>query len=264
MYGAGCDFPVCNSVNPGLEYMLAAVPRSGSTHLAVELWRPGLMGAPMEYANPHFRDIMRQRFNQTENLLAYWHEVKRHRTSPNGVFGFKMFITNYINEARESPEFLAQIAPAKVIFLTRSDLVAQAVSYSKAIRSCAWFDGVDQKCKAEYDPAHILYCLEMLKYQVAFWRELFTSTGTVVHHVTYEALAANRERVVRGCAEFLDVQLDPRLTTNLPRMRQQRNAESVEWQDRFRNEDRQALLETLERRNMGGAEERRSNSDVAC
>jgi hypothetical protein len=35
-------------------YMVATIPRTGSTYLCHRLWRTGCMGVPLEYLNPVF------------------------------------------------------------------------------------------------------------------------------------------------------------------------------------------------------------------
>lgn len=241
LYGEIHDFVESGAAPPRVEYMLAALPRSGSTYLSVELWRTGLLGSPMEYPNRPFHDFLRRRLNVGESIVAYWDAVKRVRTSPNGVFGFKMFVADYVNFSRWYPDILPRIAPAKVVFVTRSDLLDQAVSYSKAIMSGEWLDGARRFRRATYDPQHIRCCIEMLKYQIEFWNDIFALTETAVHNVVYEDLLMNRDGVVRGVAEFLGVELSPGAVIDLPLMHIQRNAESAEWVDRYRNEDINAL-----------------------
>jgi LPS sulfotransferase NodH len=243
LYGAGYDFSTYTSA-PRIEYMLAAIPRSGSTHLATELWRTGVMGAPLEYPNPPFANILRSRLRLDDvGFVTYWQTLKHCRTSPNGVFGYKAFMSDYLNWSQLYQDMLPLITPDKVIFLTRSNLVEQAVSYSKAIRSNAWFEGMSECTHPDYDGTHIRRCLITLQYQVDFWRELFDLTGTSVHHVTYEALLNEPRIVVEGIADFLGVVLSPTVTVDLPYMRIQRDAESAAWVERFEStEDVAALL----------------------
>lgn len=235
LYAREYDFCVWRG-KPSVEYMLAAIPRSGSTHLAIELWRTGMMGAPLEYPNPPFRDAIRKRLGVRNAIVPYWRALKRVRTSSNGVFGFKMFIGNYMHYSREDPKLLREIAPPKAVFLTRSNLVAQAVSYSKAMRSGAWFHGVRERGKPVYDADRIRECILRIQYQIDFWNEVFALTGATVHHVTYEALVDDRDAVMQDVAEFLGVKLDPKAVIDLPRMRVQRNAESAAWVERFQQE----------------------------
>ena len=49
-YEAKFDFPA-RAAAPERPYLLATVPRSGSTYLSHVLWRTGCLGAPLEYLN---------------------------------------------------------------------------------------------------------------------------------------------------------------------------------------------------------------------
>ena len=236
LYGAGYDFPSFDG-RRSTSYMLAAIPRSGSTHLAVELWKTGVMGAPIEYPNAPFMDTMRKRLDTGEDYVSYWNAVKRVRSSRNGVFGFKMFVSDYVRSGNQHPELLPEITPDRVVFLTRSNLVEQAVSYSKAIRSGAWFHGVRMREKPAYDVEDIRLCVAALQYQIDFWNELFALTETAVHSVTYESLLADPVDVVKGVANFLGVELDPAATVDLPCIRTQRDAESAEWVRRYEEDN---------------------------
>lgn len=232
------DFPRFDK-QPFLEYMLAALPRSGSTFLCREMWRTGLMGAPMEYLNPLFASVIAHRLVIDDidiEILTYWSAVKRLRTSPNGVFGYKMFISFYLEFGRKHSELLSHLMPDKVIFLTRSSLVDQAVSYSRAIRSESWFHDVPERVHPGYDADHIRQCVDSLHYQLDFWRELFDLTGTAAHHVTYEKLLDDPRGVLEGIANFLGVKIDPKAAIALPCTLIQRNAESADWVRRFKNE----------------------------
>src|SRR5438445_9241334 len=74
---------------PDIPYMLASLPRSGSTWFSHLLWRTGCLGAPLEYLNfeaagPYYfaassPDVQRQ----------LWECLAHRRTSANGVFGVK-------------------------------------------------------------------------------------------------------------------------------------------------------------------------------
>lgn len=240
LYDDEFDFPSFDA-QPSLEYMLAALPRSGSTFLATEMWRTGVMGAPMEYLNPLFGGTIARRLmikDINSEIIAYWSGVRSLRTSPNGVFGHKMFISFYLELCKKCPDLFHHLAPDKVVFLTRSNLVEQAVSYSRAIRSDSWFYGVREPARPGYDEDHVLQCVESLQYQLNFWQKLFELTDTTVHHVIYEDLLDDPRGVLKGIADFLGVEICRKAAITLPRMHVQRDAESAEWVKRFAGRDR--------------------------
>ncbi|MGH8279586.1 MAG: Stf0 family sulfotransferase [Gammaproteobacteria bacterium] len=217
--------------------MLATLPRSGSTFFATELWRTGLLGAPMEYLNPSFVKLLMQRpdFQETD-VAGYWSWVKQRRTSRNGVFGYKMFFANYTKITSIVPEWLPHIAPLKVVFLTRSNVLEQAVSYSKAIGGNAWFASVKPKKPYEYDAKHISKCIESIQLQLDFWSELFAMTHTDVCRVYYEDLLVDLDASIERVAEFMSVPLNPSRIKGPPLIHVQRDSQSAEWVARYKQE----------------------------
>lgn len=66
LYTREFDFPIRKGP-PTTQLMIATMPRSGSTAFCLELWRTGLMGAPLEYVNP-----------KMTSLEPRWSELFRH------------------------------------------------------------------------------------------------------------------------------------------------------------------------------------------
>ena len=107
-YEARFDFPV-RADPPELSYMLATVPRTGSTFVSHLLWRTGCLGAPLEnlniapgspYADAHGDAAAQQRL---------WRRVLARRTSPNGVFGIKCFPMQLEALVRVNPPLLQSV-----------------------------------------------------------------------------------------------------------------------------------------------------------
>lgn len=95
---------------PLTAYMIATIPRSGSTLFSTTLWKSGHLGCPLDYINFTGVKRMRRRFSQ-KNISFYWDSAQKHRSSPNGVFGFKAFIPDFVNVAQECPELLPLLTP---------------------------------------------------------------------------------------------------------------------------------------------------------
>jgi LPS sulfotransferase NodH len=223
--------------SPTMQYMIATIPRSGSTYFALELWRTGVLGAPMEYANAPYISILKNRLGVDIDILKYWSEVEKRRTSANGVFGYKMFIGNYLHCEENHPDLLKKIAPDKVIFLTRRDSTAQAVSLTKAVQSKAWFHGVEALDKPKYSFEEIRRGVNQVKQEIATWERIFELTETDVLPVFYEDLVADPGAVVRKVSDYLEVNLDPASTLDIPAIKVQRTSESLEWMRKFEAEN---------------------------
>lgn len=232
-YDPAADFRYYRK-DPELTYMLACLPRTGSTHLALSLWRTGLLGAPMEYLNlPHPSGIF-ERLGGGDPL-TYWRELKRRRTSPNGVFGFKMFLSCYSRVAHLYPSLLPLIRSDKVVYLNRRDKVAQAVSQAKASQSNTWFSAV------ESEPEPVCYDFEFINqfYQVALrhhegWDCLFKLSGADPIEVDYEDLAEDTNGTIDFISRRLGVSLESRSELDsLLEIERQSDCINEEWKENF-------------------------------
>ena len=82
-YEAKFDFPV-RVAGPERPYLLATVPRSGSTYLSHVLWRTGCLGAPLEYLNFDPAGPWGFANGSPAEQQRLWLSAQRIRTSPNG------------------------------------------------------------------------------------------------------------------------------------------------------------------------------------
>lgn len=235
LYEPHFDFPRWDG-SPRIQYMIATMPRSGSTHFCIECWKSGALGAPLEYPNLPMVNSMMKRFQCVDDIDAYWKKVKSLRTSPNGVFGYKMFMANYLVCGRSHPQLLQQISPDRVVYLTRSDLLDQAISYSKAIKSNAWFSGINNSQVVEYERAHITYCKQLLLSQQKFWEQLFSLTDAQVLRVSYEALLESPNETIEKVAKFVGTKIAAPGRLKIPGTQVQRDSTSSDWRNRYLSE----------------------------
>jgi LPS sulfotransferase NodH len=241
LYSAQADFN-CFGAEPLGSYMLATVPRSGSTYCAIRLWQSGLLGAPMEYLNFPVMGQVFRRLGYTpdekglipaERIRDYWRDIRRLRTSLNGVFGFKMFPANYIEIARSYPTLLEEITPNYVVYLTRRDEVGQAMSYSRARRSKTWFAGVENTLDVPYDFDHIKSCLYSVQQQKKSWEDIFERTGVAPIRIFYEDLLDDGSGVVETVLHAMGIETDANAAVEVPMILRQSDGMSREWRERF-------------------------------
>lgn len=247
LYDSQVDFN-CFGKDPAGTYMLATIPRSGSTYCAIKLWQTGLLGAPMEYLNFRIMGDLFRRLKYTiddagyipsTRLRDYWRDVQRLRTSPNGVFGYKMFPSNYSEIATQAPEFLAEVTPNYVIYLTRNDIISQAISYSRAQRSRIWFSGIKTDTVVDYDFDHIRLCARSIENQKSTWEKIFALTGVTPLRIFYEDLMKRESHIIDEVINFMGIRPDPSAAINVPVITRQADTISQEWHERY--------LEDLER-----------------
>jgi LPS sulfotransferase NodH len=244
LYDRDADFN-CFGREPIGSYMLATIPRSGSTYCAIRLWETGLLGAPMEYLN--FR-IMGDLFHRlgyqhdesglipTDRVHDYWHDVQRLRTSANGIFGYKMFTTNYVEISRRYPELLDAITPNFIVYLVRRDLLGQAISYSRAIRSKIWFGGVDGAPTVEYDYASIKKCIGLIEEQRKSWERLFRYREINPIRIYYEDLFDSNSVAIQLILSEMMIKPDPSAGLSVPMIQRQTDGVSKEWRERFKDD----------------------------
>lgn len=234
LYSKEFDFPALGQPERK-SIMLATLPRSGSTTFAINMWRAGCLGAPMEYAN---FQIMEQLFNRLEShdWIDYWAKVKSIRTGPNGVFSYKMFPNNFLYIARNHKEVLKELSPSYVVYLTRENALEQAISLYRASKSKSWFAGVTPKEGVDYDTNEIASTIRRINAWKNSWENVFSLTKVLVFRVTYERFLLERNNVMSEIATFVGEKLDDKLFLDIPDIDVQRDGTTKDWVSRYRNE----------------------------
>jgi LPS sulfotransferase NodH len=244
-YQACRDFPRREEA-PVQSYMVATSPRSGSTYFCLLLWRSGVLGAPMEYLNFKSSGGIVERLGGG-SITDYWGELRRLRTSPNGVFGFKIFVGNYVQTLKIHPDLVPHIQSDRVIYLRRLDKIAQAVSHLKAIQSGSWFAGIGARAETKYDFTELLRCYRWAKHQDFLWEKLFSLTASEPLRLTYEEVVENPSSAVERVCSYLGVAGDSHAQLNhISLTEPQADSLSQEWADRFAEELSERLTSQAE------------------
>jgi trehalose 2-sulfotransferase len=234
LYASKYDFPLTMDA-PRLRYLLATTQRSGSTLLAMTLWRTGGFGAPLEYLRLENIELLTRRLGAT-TCAGYWRAIQRYRTSSNGVFGFKAFASHVRDCRRDIPELLDASLPAdRVVYLVREDKESQAISLARATQTNAWIAGETRTGGEKYDRQFIAGCLRYLQRQEAAWLRFFDRTKASPVSITYETLVAHSAQTTQSIARAFGVDLDGCAEVTLPELRRQADESSREWLRRFRS-----------------------------
>lgn len=123
------DFPNAPPVN--FQYGILCTHRIGSNLLSESLYATGMAGDPMEFFNIRMlKQLYKQRGVEAIPPTDYIAEMKKRRTSPNGVFGFNIKFDQYNIYFKDHPQIGQDLIKASnmVIFLYRKDKIRQAVS----------------------------------------------------------------------------------------------------------------------------------------
>lgn len=237
-YEGKFDFPLRRD-RPGLAYLLASVPRTGSTYLSHLLWGTGCLGAPLEYLN--FDPAGPYSFASRSPALQrdLWRSVLRRRTSPNGVFGLKAFPSQLEALAQADASLLAEVlallsagGKPRLLLLARRDRLAHAISYARASLSGQW----RREQELEGGASDLPYSEEALRkarhgidVQEAAWEEMFRDLRLEPLRLWYEDVVAAPGEAVRRVAGWLGVELDPNARIDVPPVLKQEQSGADRW-----------------------------------
>lgn len=246
---AAHDYPVWDGP-PRRTVLVCTHPRSGSTLLGEALYFDGGLGCPLEYFHAGFRPSFSRRWGACDfdSLSA---AVRRHRTTPDGTLGVKLFwrdIEEIAREADPALERFANVPPCDVpadyyaalaahvarlfpdpsfVHLWREDKLRQAVSAVLAVETGRWrsIPGTPDTmvpATAPFDVERIERMMSYSDFCHGHFRNLFAAMGAMPHGVTYEALTADYAASVRAVLRHLGSDAEPQA----PRMRRQADGTS--------------------------------------
>jgi LPS sulfotransferase NodH len=201
---------------PRISYLVATTPRSGSTWLSHLLWSTGGLGAPLEYLNFRPQSHYAVDVDDRAAQLSHWIEVQRRRTTPNGVFGHKVFLPMLASLKTHNPDLLAQMRPNYIVHLSRRDRVAQASSYARAAQTGAWVAGPADHARPAIPAELVRDALASIAAQEEMWEALFKSMDREPLRLVYEDVVADPGKAVAEVASFLGVTLDTSVRLNVP------------------------------------------------
>ena len=240
--------------------IVAGMARTGSSLLSSQLASTGCVGMPREYLNPiitastsvewglpreslrghvgHIRrrlrgdDNWRKPVRFTDRSFGeYLRLLADRRTTPNGVFSMKTFWDQwekgFVNTGQKLDVWNA---PITWVRLTRTDIVAQAISYSRALQTGQWSSNAESKGRPVYNEARIANLIEYFEHQNTSWDRYFQAIGVEPYVVHYESLAESTTETVSGLLGWLGF---PDARPAPPSSRRQSGTESAEWQQRF-------------------------------
>jgi LPS sulfotransferase NodH len=184
-----------------MKYLIATIPRTGSSLLCELLRRNGL-GDPKEHFNYWFGNsgfcFALANATPTEQYL----EAMEARDTRDGVFSTKIMADwlEYMRGNMRTPTphdgamFQTLFPGRPVIFLTRQDRVLQAISMVRAKKSEQFWRFKDES-PANWDgKINLLEIHQHISFTVTSegrWRTLFHQAGITPLHLTYEELTAD-------------------------------------------------------------------------
>ena len=178
-------------------YIVASSYRSGSNYFCWELWRTGVLGAPVEFLNPYDAlPVLMNRF-KAASPADYIAKLIERRSSKNGVFGLKTHSHHFEVFLKQYPQLLEALAPVTFIHISRRNTLAQAVSMAKALQTDFWTSRIEsERPPLQYDRELIAKCLEEVEQQELKWPRWFEAHRIEPFRVVYEDLIADTPKVI--------------------------------------------------------------------
>lgn len=238
---------------PSQCYFVFFTPRSGSSWLTELLATNGGYGNPSEWFSPDVIPEVAEKL-KVDNIYDYIAVAKRRLADADtGVFGLELTYFQF-EMIRELIDLSLHFSwdSIRVFYLSRQDIVAQAVSLYKAVTSRVFHstDIMDGKIPSvEYNVEEISYWLEHIVQQEIGLEALFSRLGIVPIRLNYEQMMGTS---VEFTLQTFSVALfgspmegrpvRPTLNQKLPR------AEEFDWVTRFRSDREDRCLEIEESR----------------
>lgn len=256
--GPEWDLPMPSA--PRRVWVVASIPRTGSTLLCNAIWDTGRAGAPKEYLNPmQLRDwelrfgtaASRWRHRPVDGPLlaavgrvgwsddrvdAHLERVARRRTGPTGWFGLKLHWHHhqrwFLARGRHPDDALG---PIRWVYVTRRDRVAQAVSWAKAQQTNRWASFQRGGLPPIYSRRRIAARLRDIEAAERGWEQYFAERGIVPLRLAYEEFADDLGAGVRAVLRWLDDPEADRIVAPEPSLERQRDAVNEAWIARWRD-----------------------------
>jgi LPS sulfotransferase NodH len=241
-YEGRFDFPP-RTGPPDRTYLLASVPRAGSTYLSHLLWQTGCLGAPLEYLN--FETAGPYGFAADSAALQQelWRSVLRRRCSPSGVFGLKAFPQQLEDLQRTNPALLADVLavmlprdrPRHVIYLRRRDRVEQTVSLARASLSGVWRQDQERPDSEplQYSQDALEAAERGIELQESVWASMFADLRVEPLNLWHEDVLADPAAAARQVADYLGVSIDPSAAVDIPTIEKQSEGDVQAWIERY-------------------------------
>lgn len=196
-------------------YLICTTPRSGSNLLCSLLSQSGMMGRPGEYLNPTSISNLSNKhglFSPGQPVLLdeYLNFLMQKFSSKNNVFGLKV-LSNQFEPLINLPPLKAYTQRCKLIWLSRRDVIAQAISMYIASETDAWksiHENSEKRATVEYDEAKLARSTDLLTTYNLGWMQFFAINQVEYLSVTYEDLVAAPNDVCHQVCNFCGVYPD--------------------------------------------------------
>ena len=223
---------------PRVCYFICYVNRVGTTFLSECLSQTRIFGLPQEYLNTEEGANSVERISKrfgVNSFADYLSHLARKRQLGTGVFGTKIGCLQlaYITKKYD----INSIFPnAKFIFVTRQDVVLQAISWFVAVKTASWASFDKARNNVDYDRDEIIRFVNLITDQSAKFENYFALNGISPLRISYEEINADIRVVVHRVKDYLGVDREINLQVDETRCKVQRTRKNTEWANRLTEE----------------------------
>ena len=231
---------------PQSSYFVCGTPRSGSWLLCGLLAGTGIAGRPHEYFWRDTEEAARRAWGVT-SFSDYLQSVLAAGTGANGVFGAKLmwaYVTDFVGKLRRlagatsagDRELFEQFFPRpRFVWVRRDDVVAQAVSWARAIQTGYWhhWDTAGPKAEPRFDFDQIDALVREAGAHDAEWRRWFAENRISPLELRFEDLVEDQAIMTRQVLAFLELDLSGDSLVAAQTVRSG-DALNAEWAARYR------------------------------
>jgi len=212
-------------------YAICTAPRSGSNFLCQLLASTGMLGNPLEYFNgagrryfddPGYPDDPNE---QVRRILSMG-------TTANGIYAVKVFAHQH-DSISGKIRWTEHLPDLRYLFLTRRDLLGQAISWSRASQTGQYRHTQPMTSQPTYDADIIAAFLAKIVIEYARWEAYFARNDIAPLRLTYEDVAAAPSASVDAVANLLALADKPTVDRNRVGVVVQRDGTTDEWRRRF-------------------------------
>jgi LPS sulfotransferase NodH len=235
------------STVPTASFLVCGTPRGGTSLLCGLLAGTGLAGRPEEYFWRDDEPYWSERWG-VSGFTDYLRAAIAQGTTPNGVFGAKVMF-GYL------PDLLGKLAALpgnqglgdrvlleraffpnlRFVWIWREDVVAQAVSWSKAIQTGVWYqhDARRTAITPRFDFQQVHGLAQQAIADRDGWQRWFGAQRIEPFGVSYEALVADMAGTTRRVLAFLGI-APPEDVQIVARTARQTDALNQQWAAHYR------------------------------
>jgi len=216
-------------------YGIVGTQRSGSNYICSVLRKLDGMGDPREYFSPVHIHEENKRIQAKEDAITFAKELLEN-TANDSYFSFKIhylqFFENFLQKGIKLHDAFPNMS---VIFLRRTNVVAQAISLWKAELTQSWVSSMEAKKDPHYNFEGIRRRYFDLKIHDLMWEKYLRDEKISYLNIIYEDMEKNESKFFFNILSFIG-ESDKFDKIAKPEMKKQANQQSIEWEKRFRKE----------------------------